>query len=235
MEILFVLKEIKPCILFWAPAYGSETTYTRLFETCLAPLIEKYQLGNYGFVAHKIIHAVPTETHCGFQKAYVLADTRSDHWDHVQDVFLVPHPGQKRDESRIGKALGYPIPQNDQNYCVMSEYIIDELRGDGTEDLSHADHVKYKDMTEKWKLRWITGSNKIGDKVGAVDAFAYRMPANLRDSWAIRAHFEACLAAARSVGHELGLSLPVNDTVQGQTRKDNMVVKRKAKVSGEKQ
>ena len=50
------------------PGLRLRGTYTRLFETCLAPLPEKYQLGNYGFVAHKINHAVPTETHRGFRK-----------------------------------------------------------------------------------------------------------------------------------------------------------------------
>jgi hypothetical protein len=83
MEILFTLKGIKPCTLFWVPAPGSEVIYARLVEQRFVPLIEEYNLRDYGFVLRKINHSVSTKTHRGFQQAYIFADTRSENWSLV--------------------------------------------------------------------------------------------------------------------------------------------------------
>jgi hypothetical protein len=223
MEILLTLKGIKPCTLFWTPVPASVAIYARLVEQHLIPLIDEQRLRDYGFVLRKINHPVATETHCGFQKVYILADTRSEHWPLVQDVFILPHPGQKPDDTRIGKALGYPVPQCNQTKSRHDEYIIDSLRSDIVGQTNRTGIIKYKDETEKKKLRWTTGSDRMGDKVCAIEAFTYRAPVGLCDGGAVRAHFEACERAARSVGRALGLSMPVNGVVQGGTMQDGVV------------
>jgi hypothetical protein len=152
----------------------------------------------------------------------------------VQDVFLVPHPDQKQHDTRIGKALEYPVLQYNQTKSLHDDFIIDSLRGDILERPNRT-VIKYKDVTEKRKLRWTTGSDRIGDKVCAVEAFTYRAPAGLCDGGAVRAHFEACEKAARSVGHTLELSMPVNGIVQGGIMQDGIVDRWSTKVPVEQQ
>jgi hypothetical protein len=127
------------------------------------------------------------------------------------------------------------VSQHEQAKGPRDDYIIDNLRGDILEHANRIGIIKYKDRTEMRKLGWTTGSGKMGDVVCDVEAFAYPAPAGFCDGAAVRAHFEVCERAALSVGHTLGLSMPVNGIVQGGTMQDGMVDRWSANVAMEQQ
>lgn len=167
--------------------YGKyQSVMNKMTKDCLAPLMSKYNLKEYGFVLQQITHPMPTEKGPGFQGAWIFADMRSAKWPDVNNIFLIPHPGQKADEREMGKALGYPI-----NRCI-----------------NWKNTMALKDHTEKELLKAIVKSEKKRGKVCCVTGLEYfvgECPADkmLEEMLIMYKHAERCTEAAKAVGWEL--------------------------------
>ncbi|KAF9049510.1 hypothetical protein BDZ89DRAFT_1108106, partial [Hymenopellis radicata] len=55
-EVLFVLKGVKPCVLF---ASGDQAHTQAIIDTCLKPVLEQFDLLSYGFRLQQITHPLP--------------------------------------------------------------------------------------------------------------------------------------------------------------------------------
>jgi hypothetical protein len=125
IEVLLVLKEIKPCALI---VHGmAQDIFTEMVEKCLKPVIEKHQLEKYGFHLQQILHAMPTTTHVGFQNGWIFADTRSPLWPEVKYLFLTANT-EKAEEKRIGVALGYPAPHGTAKVSAVDCTEMNDMR-----------------------------------------------------------------------------------------------------------
>lgn len=125
IEVLLVLKEVKPCALF--ASYAAQEVFTEMVQKCLKPVIAQYKLESYGFHLEQITHPMPTTIHLGFQNGWIFADKRSSLWPEVQKLFLTRNKG-KADEKRIGAALGYPAPYGDAEVCAVDYTEMNDMR-----------------------------------------------------------------------------------------------------------
>ncbi|KAF2682934.1 hypothetical protein K458DRAFT_48335 [Lentithecium fluviatile CBS 122367] len=173
-KFLLVLKELKPCVLFAHYELEGVQACAQLVERCLNPILQTYDLEEYGFVLRKIEHAVPTEVHRGFEGGWIFADTRSPKWPLVQSVFLTPHPGERQKEFDVAHALGYPVlrPGNE-----------------GT--------MRLKDVTEAEALRRATGKGKA---ICCVEVLEYFSRGGYEDCRAILRYNALATRAGREVG-----------------------------------
>ncbi len=139
-EVLFVLKGVKPCVLF---ASGDQSHTQTIIDTCLKPLIEQFDLLSYGFRLQQITHPLPTTAHAGFQNGWVLADTHSDKWDTVQQVLLRPYPNPPVPEALIGDALGYPSRKGPCAVSYIDETERQYLRKHVNNDVCCVDSLEF--------------------------------------------------------------------------------------------
>ncbi|KAI4860364.1 hypothetical protein F4820DRAFT_110632 [Hypoxylon rubiginosum] len=127
-EIFLTLKGKKPCTL--AGMNAGEELINGMVLQCLAPMMEQFELESYGFTLRYLAHDVLTEQlgHPGFKNSWIFADKQSEKWNSVEDIFLLPHPGQRNREDAIGAALGYPLPGGETTVWLIDETETSELQ-----------------------------------------------------------------------------------------------------------
>ncbi|KAH8675477.1 hypothetical protein BX600DRAFT_432055 [Xylariales sp. PMI_506] len=183
IEVLLTLKGVKPCTLFASPGddvSGAAAIFNDLILKCLAPVIDRFNLMLYGFNLKYLGTDVLTSDlgHPGFKGDWVLADTRSDKWPLVQDIFFQPQPERRFEESAVGEALGYPA-----------------RAGDNT--------IRFTDETEHQVLL-----REIGPDVLCVDGMEFYCDGGNLRVWAdINAFFRRCADAAKEAGTTLKIDM----------------------------
>ncbi|KAF9049509.1 hypothetical protein BDZ89DRAFT_653153 [Hymenopellis radicata] len=133
-ELLFVLKGVKPCVLFCH--YYDPVHVRTMVERCLQPVLAQFDLLSYGFHLEQIRHPMPTTStvHDGFQNGWILADKHSARWDLVQKVFLKPFPLPKVPEALVGEALGYPTLDGPHKIRYIDETEMDYMQQNHSEE-----------------------------------------------------------------------------------------------------
>jgi hypothetical protein len=151
-----------------------------MVETCLRPVYNKHSLSSYGFELVQITHAGPTSVHWGFKDAWILADTRSPVWPEVQATMLASRSStDKMDESRIGRALGYPVSSQGRMTVV------------------------YMDEGERRDL-----SKIVGEEVPEVYALEFSCSEGNELEWrGIMKHYMACMRVVQAFGGTLTIDL----------------------------
>ncbi|KUI53271.1 hypothetical protein VP1G_00622 [Cytospora mali] len=180
MEVLFVLKGLKPCTLFFLHHHDDSAarSLTGVVVRCLAPALERFDIESYGFTLHYIATDVLTMYQHNYNGAWVLADTESSKWSLVRDVFFKAEPERVVPEQIICSALGYPVKVHSEMEC----------------------QVQFKDDDE-WKvLKEILGE----DKVCCVDGVEFACSEGDPTEWQDIMHFfDECRDAALEVGTQL--------------------------------
>ncbi|KAK1218420.1 hypothetical protein PQX77_018884 [Marasmius sp. AFHP31] len=176
-EILFTLGGLKPSVLF---AHGANQQVTDdLIETCLKPVLERYNILAYGFSLSRILHDLPTSTHKGFKNGWVLADLCNPRYPVVERVFLRPYVGGRVPEVEVGHALGYPTHKG--------KYL-----------------VEYLDDTEREQL---ARAAQVPD-ICCVTAMEYMTDGGPNNSQKVLAHFRQCVDLMQLVGRTLKIARP---------------------------
>ncbi len=148
VEFLLTLKGIKPCVMI---CHGKDTVvFTRLVHQVLKPVMEKYNLEEYGFTLRQMPSLTLMEMgrpkpDVFFKDGWIFADTlalssnswtlpsisgKALLWPEIQKVFFSPttiHVSREdlnEYQDRIGKLLGYPVRsprQADQNEILYMD------------------------------------------------------------------------------------------------------------------
>ncbi|KAH9890269.1 hypothetical protein F4778DRAFT_785427 [Xylariomycetidae sp. FL2044] len=184
-EIFLTLAGLKPCTLILG-SYISPVcpiAVNGIVIDGLAPIISRLDLGAYGFELHYIAADVLTSqvAHRGFKGGWVFADTRSEQWPLVRDIFLGPSgtPPRRTPEDTIGRALGYPV------------------RSMG------ADAVTFIDLTETEVMQKMFGA----DVPPVIGIEFCTIPGDAADMKRIVEYYVACVQAAKEVDINLDIDL----------------------------
>ncbi|EKD15334.1 hypothetical protein MBM_06550 [Drepanopeziza brunnea f. sp. 'multigermtubi' MB_m1] len=157
IQLLMVLKGIKPCIVFYHRA--APDVLGRLIKHVLRPVLEKYGLLSYGFTLQQITNrqhaSYPQGYLVDWEGGWMFADTRSSLWPgYILETFL-PRVLQTQGNllesgDRLCKVFGYPVPRYPREEPFRQ--------------------VRYYDETEQFELL------KLTDKVSSdesVSGFGY--------------------------------------------------------------
>ncbi|KUI67466.1 hypothetical protein VM1G_03111 [Cytospora mali] len=180
MEVLFVLKGLKPCTLFFLHHHDDSAAriLTGVVVRCLAPALERFGIESYGFRLHYIATDILTMYQHNYKGAWVLVDTGSSKWPLVRDVFFKAEPERLVPEQIICSALGYPV----------------KVRPNMERQ------VQFKDEDE-WKvLRGVLGEGKVCCVDGTEFSCSDGNPTEWQD---IMHFFDKCRDVALEVGTQL--------------------------------
>lgn len=114
VELLLVLKGVKPCVLFVKYADENDPLFSTVVIDCLVPIMDRFDLWSYGF-------GISIQS-----RNWVFYDARSPQLPLIKKAFLT-HPSVKRmdrvaypekyypmmSDHETAQALGYPVPFND--------------------------------------------------------------------------------------------------------------------------
>jgi hypothetical protein len=185
IEILATLEGIKPCVLFQTDTKASDSrpVFDKHIKTYVSPWFEQHRLAQSGFVLQRINHDLIIDGSDNWRGFWVFADTRSQNWTSVKDVFFNPKvPFQ--DSRAVGDALGLPIlpilPCWDARYT-------------------------YVDLTTRKKLE-----KEVGEEVGDLIAHDYVGSKDKVQEEEARAHFEKWREVGAKHGIELELRVGEN-------------------------
>jgi hypothetical protein len=136
-EIILALDGRKPSVLFYtdfgtpSATVDALTVFGKYVETVFLPLFREYELEKYGYIVQKIPHKIIVNGRENWVGAWVLADTRSESWDVVKQVFFDPKDAKHR-ISITGAALGFPVVPGLEDYgmryTMFNETATQELR-----------------------------------------------------------------------------------------------------------
>lgn len=113
LELLLVLKGVKPCVLFVKYADSNSPLFSTVIIDCLVPIMDRFDLWSYGF-------GISVQS-----REWVFYDARSPQMPLIKKAFLT-HPSVKRKDPvaypekhypmicdhDTAQALGYPVPFN---------------------------------------------------------------------------------------------------------------------------
>lgn len=180
MELLLVLKGIKPCVLFHKYSPANHVLFSTLIIDCLVPIMDRLDLWSYGF-------GISIQT-----GNWVFYDARSPLMPLVDKIFLTHHTVQEKfpaayptlsDHRQVALALGYPVP-------------FDDFPGDRwiyILDTTETDVLISKGQTEPEYC---------------VHAMIFQCPLGGEADWVkVLDHFDKCEEAALSVGTDLQIVL----------------------------
>jgi len=186
IAILLTLKGVLPSALIKS-GESNEFIFERMVQTCLMPLFKEHKLAAYGFSLFQIEHATLFGKEEKFKGSWVFADTRSNDWGLVQDLFIPPDRkvSNKREEFAFmhffRQSQGAPVTP----YVREKESWL----------------ITYHDVTEQQIL-----NENTDEELGCVIGIAYEINYGTPEIWRdyIR-HFRDCYIALGSVGHVLAL------------------------------
>lgn len=152
LEMLWLLLGAKPCVMFMVNNPEQQAWATHVVLSCLVPVVEEWALEKYGFALRYIGHDVrgPSKN---YKMAWLLADTRSEEWPLIKEIYLRPNgPAKTWTEGEIGRSLGYPSAPTSSDQWETT--------------------VAYKDDTERaWLAERFSGT-----EVCCVDGMDYHIP-----------------------------------------------------------
>ncbi len=203
VEFLLTLKGIKPCMIIY---HGRDTVvFTRLVHQVLKPLVDKYNLEEYGFTLRQVPNLTLMEMGRPqpdkfFKDGWLFADTlalssnswtptsvtgNTSLWPEMQNVFLasttilVTHQEFNEYQNLIGKLLGYPVRlprKSDEN------------------------EILYMDETERHALIRETGD----ENICCVPGFQYFDDKGTESTWrGCLVHYLRCIEVMKGVGSDL--------------------------------
>jgi hypothetical protein len=185
LEILLVLKGVKPCVLFTKYAAENGPLFSTVVIDCLVPIMDRLDLWSYGFSISYM------------SGEWVFYDARSPKMPLINKAFLT-HPSVKKTDRvtyperglgfpgisdiETAQALGYPAP---------------------FDDWQSGRYVTIRDATE---LEVLASAGWPEDQRCCVQGMAFTCPAGDESVWKKVLDFHRhCEEAAKSVGTELVL------------------------------
>lgn len=184
LEVLLVLKGIKPCVLFLKHTPAHENTFSTIIIDSLVPIMDRLDLWSYGF---KISFM------CG---EWVFYDARSPAMPQINKIFLTHHLDKKEDATGA-----FPIKEN--IYCVphldVAHALGYPIRSDGF------DSGRWINIRDETEMRVLVSMGR-PEPICCVQGMIFSCPVGTPEDWTdVLAYYHGCEQAARSVG--TGLSL----------------------------
>ncbi|CAN8096678.1 unnamed protein product [Discula destructiva] len=137
-QILFNLKGLLPITFMFCDGSPDNDTapihfINNLVFTCLAPVLERFDLEAYGFSLHHIMtgRAFTSFRIPEFRGAWLFVDSQSASWPQVRDMYITPSPTRLPPTQEEGYAvLGHPASLG-ENEIVLEDYteqkVLEEL------------------------------------------------------------------------------------------------------------